>query len=89
MRTYARIQSDVVAELFTTSDDVNTLFHQHLIWVDVTASPKVQVGWLYHDGRFEPPSMPAPESVPNSLLQLQGQLASLAEQLAALARAKS
>lgn len=88
MRTYARIQSNVVAELFTTSQDVSKLFHQNLLWIDVTASPEVKVGWTCNGGQFEPPlQVPAP--APSSLVHLQAQLASLAEQISALGKAKS
>ena len=87
MRTYARIQSDVVAELFTTSHDMSGLFHQHLLWIDVTASPEVQVGWIYDGSRFEP-STQVPAPISNSIEQLQAQLANLAEQVAVLAKAK-
>lgn len=85
MRTYARIQSDMVAELLTTPGDISDLFHQHLLWVDVTALPEIQVGWRYNGDRFEPPAQ-ADEPAPTSLAQLQRQLADLAEQLAALTR---
>lgn len=88
MRTYARIQSDVVAELFITSQDMGKLFHQNLLWIDVTASPEVKVGWTYNGGRFEPP-VQAAAPAPNALVQLQAQLASLAEQISAFGKAKS
>jgi len=87
MRTYARIQSDNVAEIFTTPQDINKLFHQNLLWIEVTALPQVRVGWTYSDGRFEPPVQATVPST-NSLLQLQTQLADLAQQVAALAKSK-
>ncbi len=87
MRTYARIHLDVVAELFTTARNMSDLFHQHLYWVDVTTSPEVQLGWAFDGSQFKPPAHTA-IAAPGSLVQLQAQLASLAQQVAALAEAK-
>jgi hypothetical protein len=70
MRTYARIQADLVAELFTTDEDIAELFHPDLVWVDVGAAQPA-VGWAYAGGVFSPP----PSSVPT-----------LAEQIAAAVR---
>ncbi len=87
MRTYARIDLNAVAELFTTAQDMSDLFHQHLLWIDVTASPEVGVGWAYDGGKFKPPA-PIAAPAPNSLVQLQAQLMSLTQQVAALAKTK-
>ncbi|MBV8399019.1 MAG: hypothetical protein JOZ58_13320 [Acetobacteraceae bacterium] len=87
MRTYARIQSDTVAELFTTSQDISKLFHQNLLWVEVTNLPQVRVGWIYSGGQFEPPVQAAVPAA-NAVLQLQAQVADLAQQVAALAKSK-
>ncbi len=85
MRTYARIHGDRVAELFTTTRSIGDLFSPVLVWVDVTASPEVAVGWSYAGGQFRPPAPIAPPPAA-SLAQLQAQLASLAQQIAALAK---
>ncbi|GAN76348.1 hypothetical protein [Acidisphaera rubrifaciens] len=64
MRTYARIQDRQVVELLSTDDDIATLFHPSLRWVDVTDQPGVTVGWL-HDGRAATaPVVTAPEALP-------------------------
>jgi len=57
MTVYARIQSGVAAELFTTTDDIATLFNSALIWVPVGSSG-AQVGWTYTSGVFSAPSAP-------------------------------
>ena len=64
MRTYARIQDGRIVELFATDDDIVTLFHSSLRWIDVTDQPGVAVGWL-HDGRMAAaPVVVAPDPVP-------------------------
>lgn len=46
MRTYARIDQDVVMELFSTDLDMKELFHPDLVWADVTEeTPTPDVGW--------------------------------------------
>ena len=85
MRTYARIHENKVAELFTTTQGMGDLFSPMLVWVDVTGSPDVMVGWNYADGQFTPPAPIAPPPSA-SLAQLQAQLASLAQQVAAFAK---
>jgi hypothetical protein len=46
MKTYARIDSGKVAELFSTDGDITKMFHPSMVWVDVTsATPAPQVGW--------------------------------------------
>jgi hypothetical protein len=55
MKTYARLERHVVAEILTTAHDIGTLFHPSLVWVDVTGQA-VQVGWVQDDdGKFTPP----------------------------------
>lgn len=85
MRTYARIHEDRVAELFATTQNMGDLFSPLLVWMDVTASPEVAVGWSYVGGQFRPPAPIAPPPT-ISLAQLQAQLASLTQQIAALAK---
>jgi hypothetical protein len=57
--TYARIQSGVVAELFTTTGDITTMFNPALVWVPVGSSG-AQVGWAYNGAFSAPSSPPAP-----------------------------
>lgn len=46
MKTYARIDGGIVAELFATDGDITTMFHPDLFWKDVTnVSPAPQEGW--------------------------------------------
>jgi hypothetical protein len=55
---YARIQDGAVAELFTPwpgSPPMDQMFPPELIWVDCTALPDVQPGWLYDGTTFTPP----------------------------------
>lgn len=59
MKTYARINGGVVAELFDTDGDIREMFHPDLIWVDVTdISPMPQEGWTLSDGSFNKPAPP-------------------------------
>ncbi|MBN9508252.1 MAG: hypothetical protein J0I21_03945, partial [Alphaproteobacteria bacterium] len=43
-RTYARIENGIVAELLTSAETPQTLFHPALHWMDVTGQG-VAVGW--------------------------------------------
>jgi hypothetical protein len=54
MKTYVRIDSGKVAELFQTAGDITTMFHPSLIWIDVGASSPA-VGWSYGAGVFSAP----------------------------------
>ena len=84
MKTYARIQSGTIAELFATDQDIATLFNPQLQWVDVTGQ-SVQVGWLQGTAGFTAPPPPAvPASSAPTLAGLQAQLATLTAQIAAL-----
>jgi len=86
MKTFARIQDGLVAELFATDADITELFVPALVWVDVTEVPGVVQGWLYDGSAFTaPPPVPAPP--PPSLADLQAQLQALAAQIAALTKA--
>ncbi len=63
MKTYARISSGFVAELFSTEGDITAMFNASLVWVEVTAiSPQPQIGWsAIASGRewsFAPPTGP-------------------------------
>lgn len=37
MKTYARIESGVVVELFETDGDITQMFHPDLVWVEAGA----------------------------------------------------
>lgn len=45
MKTYAHVYNGFIVELFSTDEDISTLFHPSLIWVDITESPEVIAGW--------------------------------------------
>ena len=83
MKTYARVDAGVVAELYWTDMASEGLFHPALRWADVTGLP-VQVGWVEADGGFAAPPPAADVLSPPTLGALQTQLAALAAQIATL-----
>ena len=83
MKTYARVDAGVVAELYSTDVELGGLFHPALQWVDVTGLP-VGVGWVEIDGGFAAPPAVADRLSPPTLGALQAQLAALAVQIARL-----
>lgn len=86
MKTYARIQDGLVAELLQTDDNIVTMFHPALIWVDVSSEPEVSYGWVYNGKNFTaPPAFPPVEPAP-TIAELQAQIAALGAQLAVLSR---
>jgi hypothetical protein len=86
MRTYARIQDGVVAELLKTDADVTSLFAPGLAWVDVSAQPEVRESWRLDGKTFAPPpELPATVSAP-SVAELRARLAVIDARLAELAR---
>lgn len=86
MKTYARIQSGLIAELLTTSGDPATLFSPLLHWQDVTGQ-HVQVGWIQGDTGFTAPPPPTAVPIaPPTIAQLQAELALLTQQIAALSQ---
>ncbi|MBC3270761.1 MULTISPECIES: hypothetical protein [unclassified Pseudomonas] len=51
MKTYARISSDTVVELFTTDGNMAEMFHPDLLWVDISeVTPAPQLEWTAHFG---------------------------------------
>jgi hypothetical protein len=66
MPQYARIQSGVVAELFSPPVGVliSDCFAPGLVWVDVTAQPAVQPGWTYDGTVFAAPGAPIVQAPP-------------------------
>jgi hypothetical protein len=89
MKTYARIQSGHVVELFQTQADIASLFHQGVKWVEVQ-SPEVDVGWIEGvNGLAPPPPPPSPPPASGleplvTLGELRAQLTELAAKVAAL-----
>lgn len=57
MKTYARIDSDKVVELFDTTGDIKKMFHPDLVWVDGAGA---RIGDSYQDGVFTPPTPEQP-----------------------------
>ncbi len=86
MKTYARLEHHVVAEIITTAHDIGTLFHPSLVWVDVTGQA-VQVGWVQgDDDKFAPPPVAASAAAPSapSTAELLAELTTLRAQVAQL-----
>ncbi len=82
MKTYARILNGVVMELFATAAPIATLFPAGIVWVDVTATPSVQVGWVQiAGGGFQPPAAQTPTVPPVTLAGVQAQLTALQAQV--------
>ncbi len=92
MKTYARLDGPMVAELFATDADLATLFNPALVWVDVTATPAVQVGWVQQSGGgfVAPVAGPVPDGAGVAVVSfanLQAQLSALQAVLTALTNA--
>jgi hypothetical protein len=82
MQTYARIVGAVVMELFTTSLPIASLFPASMVWVNVTATPSVQVGWVQlPNGTFAAPASQTPTIPPVTLAGVQAQLTALQAQV--------
>lgn len=65
MSIYARIDGGVVAELFSTDANIYTLFFPAMVWVDCTAIPGVEPGWVWSVASgFEAPTAPPVSLVP-------------------------
>jgi hypothetical protein len=87
MRTYARLLGGVVMELFTTSADITTLFPAAIQWVDVSAVPGIQAGWVQNGTTFAAPAAQTPTVPVPTLASVQAQLTALQQQVTALAAA--
>lgn len=86
MSTYALVEGGAVKELFTTTTPIATLFPPAMTWVDVTATPSVQIGWVQvPGGGFTAPSPQTPTVPPVTLAGLQAQLTAIQAQLNQLA----
>jgi hypothetical protein len=87
MKTYARLEDNVVKELFTTDSAICSLFHPSLIWIDVTGKV-MEVGWVrVEGGGFAAPPPPEPGPAIPTLADLVAELADLRATLAQLRRA--
>lgn len=83
MKTFARIDGQVVAELLTTDLDITERFNSALIWIDVSSVIGISPGWQQRATNFVPPPAP-PAPIAPSLAQLQAQLSAISVQIAAL-----
>ncbi|MFJ5159433.1 tail fiber assembly protein [Pantoea sp. NPDC088449] len=69
MARYARINENLVAEIFETDNDISEMFHPDIVWVDVSKlSPAPEVGWSYSDSEFSKPVLDY-KSINNSIKQ--------------------
>jgi hypothetical protein len=74
MSIYARIDSGIVAELYTppaefTGTPIADLFHADLQWIDISAiSPQPQPRWTYDGTTFAPPPPPTLQQQAMALL---------------------
>jgi hypothetical protein len=84
MKTYARINNGIVAELLETDGDITGMFHSALVWVDISSQAGVKEGWQFDGTNFTAPSTHQTIAQAPSLAQLQAQLAILSAQIAAL-----
>ena len=82
MKTFARLQDGLVAELVTTEQPIRALFHPDMIWLDVSDEPAVATGWL-SDGRAVS-RPPAPETVLTPTIDPLAELADIRFTLATL-----
>ncbi|NBB57637.1 tail fiber assembly protein [Pantoea vagans] len=64
MKTYARIENQLVAEIVALNVKPEKLYHPSLIWVDITALPEQpDVNYRYSDGVFAAPVTEAENAV--------------------------
>lgn len=56
MALYARIENDLVAEIFETDGDMKEMFPESFTWVNVTEEKhQPEYGWSYLKGKFTAP----------------------------------
>jgi hypothetical protein len=61
MRSYARIDDGVVVELVSTAEDITTLFHPDVVWVDITdLAERPKVHWSFDGEKCAQPIQPLP-----------------------------
>jgi hypothetical protein len=83
-KTYARIQSGVVAEILHTDAAISTLFHSGIVWVDITGETKIVEGWRFDGARFAPAVAPAVAVGMPTMPQILAELALLKAEIAAI-----
>ena len=85
MKTYARIQDGLVAELLATEQDITSMFNPALTWIDVSSRADIGSGWRFDGTDFTPPIPSTPPTPPPPIIaELRAQIAMLSAQLAAL-----
>ncbi len=84
MKTYARVQDGLIAELLKTDGDITSMFNPSLAWVDVSSHPDVTEGWSFDGKDFTPPPAPPPAPSAPTIAELQAQVAAISAQLAVL-----
>ena len=84
MQNYARIDKDVVMEVVTTNQPIETLFHKSIVWVAVPKGVPVAPGMRYSGSDFlaSPNTLhaeptPSLHSIMTTLSHIQAQLTSL------------
>ena len=77
MKTYARVQEGIVAELLRTELPIAELFHPGLTWVDVSSQLVVAQGWTFDGKRFAKPAAPATPAPMPTMAAVLAELASL------------
>ena len=63
MKTYARIESDTVVEMFETDGDISKMFHPDMVWEDVTAVVGIAERWKKSGAVFTPPPAVSPADI--------------------------
>ncbi len=84
MKTYARLESNVVVELFETNVPIGTLFHPGLHWIDVTDVSGIEAGWRHDGVGFAQPAPTVLQPSPPSLSELAEEIAGLKSRFIAL-----
>lgn len=84
IRTYARIQDGIVAEVLKTNADIATMYSPMLVWVDVTTQVGIRDGWRFDGKTFSPPAALTSNVSAPTIAELRAQLAALGAKIAAL-----
>ena len=84
MPTYARIQDGRVAELVTSSSNIDQMYHPALRWMNVSSVTGIAEGWSYDEVTFLKPAPQAITAHQMTIAEMQAQLATLTVQLRVL-----
>lgn len=84
MKTYARMQNGMVAELLRTDAPIASLFHPGMTWIDVSSQPHVAEGWAFDGSQFAQAAAPAASTGLPTMPQVLADLAALKAEVAAL-----